>query len=155
MSNIVPSVARLSIDVRHSRDDVRTMALTGLRTRAIALADRRGVEFLIVREEHHAAVPTDPFLSGLLVEVVASTGLRPQRLTSGAGHDAAVMAGVTPIAMLFLRSPGGVSHHPDESVLPGDVIVALEVIVRYLDLLADRFGSAWGFPFQPDPSGAD
>ena len=45
---------------------------------------------------------------------------------------------MTPMAMLFLRSPGGVSHHPDERVLPGDVVVALDVMVRFLDLLADQ-----------------
>jgi allantoate deiminase len=38
--------------------------------------------------------------------------------------------------MLFLRSPGGISHHPDESVLAADVSLALEVIVRFLDQLS-------------------
>jgi allantoate deiminase len=42
--------------------------------------------------------------------------------------------------MLFLRSPEGVSHHPDERVLPEDVAVGLEVLMCYLDLLADRIG---------------
>jgi allantoate deiminase len=46
--------------------------------------------------------------------------------------------------MLFLRSPGGISHHPDESVRPEDVAVALDVMVRYLDSLADRVESAGG-----------
>ncbi len=140
--NVLPGTARLSIDVRHARSDVRMMALTELRTRASALADRRGVAFRVVREEHHAAVPADSLLSDWLTEAVASTGHTPHRLTSGAGHDAAVMAEVTRMAMLFLRSPGGVSHHPDESVLPGDVVAALEVILRFLDLLAARFGTA-------------
>ena len=36
-------------------------------------------------------------------------------MPSGAGHDAMVMAARVPTAMLFLRSPGGISHHPSES----------------------------------------
>lgn len=152
--NVVPGTARLSIDVRHARDDVRMMAMAELRARAADLTARRGVEFRVAGEEHHMAVPADPLLSGLLGEAVASAGYAPDRLTSGAGHDAAVMAAVTPMAMLFLRSPGGVSHHPDESVLPGDVVVALDVIVRYLHILADRVESAGGSPFKPDPLGA-
>jgi allantoate deiminase len=152
--NVVPGIARLSIDVRHARDDVRMMALTELRAQASALADRRGVEFLIVREEHHAAVPADSLLSGLLGEAVASAGHVPHRLTSGAGHDAAVMADVAPMAMLFLRSPGGVSHHPDESVLASDIVVALDVIVRYLHILADRAGLHIESPLRPGPLGA-
>ena len=54
------------------------------------------------------------------------------------------MAAVAPMAMLFLRSPGGVSHHPDERVLLEDVAVGLEVLIHYLDLLAGRIGSVGG-----------
>lgn len=38
--------------------------------------------------------------------------------------------------MLFLRSPGGISHHPDESVLPEDVEAALAVGARFLEQYA-------------------
>jgi allantoate deiminase len=152
--NVVPGMARLSIDIRHARDDVRMTALTELSARAAGIAARRDVAFRVVREEHHTAVPADPLLSGLLGEAVASAGHAPHRLTSGAGHDAAVMADVAPMAMLFLRSPGGVSHHPDERVLPGDVIVALDVMVRYLHILAVRAGLQIESPLRPGPHGA-
>ena len=54
-------------------------------------------------------------------------GYPVHRMTSGAGHDAMILAGECPAAMLFLRSPGGISHHPDETVLPEDVEAALAV----------------------------
>ncbi len=53
-------------------------------------------------------------------------------MTSGAGHDAMIVARRMPSAMLFLRSPGGISHHPDEQVLVDDVAAALEVGVHLL-----------------------
>ncbi len=136
--NVVPGAAQLSIDVRHASDTVRTSALAELKRLAGELAARRGVEFRITHEEDHPAVPADPFLTDLLDEAVRATGHVPHRMTSGAGHDAAVMAGVAPMAMLFLRSPGGVSHHPDERVLECDVATALDVLVHYLDFLANR-----------------
>jgi allantoate deiminase len=77
-------------------------------------------------------------LTDRLAEAVRDAGYPPHRLVSGAGHDAAVMADVTRMAMLFVRSPGGVSHHPDERVLPGDVLTALGVIVRFLEDLASE-----------------
>ncbi len=80
-------------------------------------------------------------MTDLLAKAVAATGHDPHRLASGAGHDAAVMAGMAPMAMLFVRSPGGVSHHPDERVMLDDVAVALEVLVHFLDLLAGRVAS--------------
>jgi len=152
--NVVPGEARLSIDVRHARDDVRTAAVAELRARAGALATRRCLKFVVQEEHHEAAVPADPVLSGLLGEAVAAAGHVPHRLVSGAGHDAAVMAAVAPWAMLFIRSPGGASHGPDERVLPEDVVVGLDVIVHYLDLLAGRAATAERFPDRSDPLGA-
>jgi allantoate deiminase len=57
-------------------------------------------------------------------------------MVSGAGHDAAVMARLAPMTMLFIRSPGGVSHHPDEAVHRDDVAAALSVMVTFLHRLA-------------------
>jgi allantoate deiminase len=54
-------------------------------------------------------------------------------MASGAGHDAMILAPHVPSAMLFLRSPGGISHHPDESVVTDDVAAALEVGHRFID----------------------
>jgi allantoate deiminase len=42
--------------------------------------------------------------------------------------------------MLFVRCKGGVSHHPEESVIPGDVAAALDVLVRAVLELASRHG---------------
>ena len=54
-------------------------------------------------------------------------------MTSGAGHDAMILAPHVPSAMLFLRSPGGISHHPDETVLPEDVAAALDTGARFIE----------------------
>ena len=56
-------------------------------------------------------------------------------MMSGAGHDAMIMARKTPVAMLFLRSPGGISHHPDESVRAQDIDAALKAGLKFLDEL--------------------
>ena len=61
-------------------------------------------------------------------------------MPSGAGHDAIVMAGRLPTAMLFLRSPGGISHHPDESVREEDVEASLLVAREFLHRLAKDIG---------------
>ena len=59
------------------------------------------------------------------------------RLPSGAGHDAAQMATLTPMAMLFVRCKEGISHNPAESVKREDVSVAIEVMSRFLALVAE------------------
>jgi allantoate deiminase len=140
-SNVIPGTVRLSIDVRHAHDPVRLAAVSEILAQARTLADQRGVEFLVMQQEDNAAVPTNPVMSSWLEEALASSGYTPPRVVSGAGHDAGVMAAVAPMAMLFLRSPGGVSHHPDERVLPEDVAVGLAVLIHYLQLLAGRIGT--------------
>jgi allantoate deiminase len=135
-SNVVPGAAVLSLDVRHADDLTRERAVADLLDRATAIAARRGLSFRVDEAEHDRAVPADRRLSDLLAVAVTDTGARPVRVVSGAGHDAAIMASLAPMAMLFLRSPGGISHHPDEAVLAEDVRIALEVLLRFVDRLA-------------------
>jgi allantoate deiminase len=54
-------------------------------------------------------------------------------MPSGAGHDAMILAERVPSAMLFLRSPGGLSHHPNEDVLQADVAAALKAGLHFLE----------------------
>ena len=78
------------------------------------------------------AVPMDRGLVERLGRAVDRCGLPRHGLASGAGHDAMILADCMPAGMLFVRSPGGISHHPDESVLVDDVAAALEVGERFL-----------------------
>jgi allantoate deiminase len=82
----------------------------------------------------------DERLTAVLVAAIAAAGLPAKQMPSGAGHDAMVMAARVPGAMLFLRSPGGISHHPDESVLEEDVEAALNVGRKFLERLAAKVG---------------
>ena len=67
---------------------------------------------------------------------IRKTGCDPLRMASGAGHDAMILAEKVPAAMIFLRSPGGVSHGPAESIEVDDVAKALECGLYLLDQLA-------------------
>jgi allantoate deiminase len=57
-------------------------------------------------------------------------------MVSGAGHDAMILAEKIPAAMIFLRTPGGISHNPMESVDVADVAKAIDCGVSLLDRLA-------------------
>jgi allantoate deiminase len=136
VANVVAGVCEASLDVRHASDDARATALETLRRTAQQIAARRG---LSVRFETHLdqpAVAMSTALVAMLERAVAAQGLPIHRLDSGAGHDAMIMAGQMPVAMLFLRSPGGVSHHPDETVIEADVAAALGAGLAFLDNLA-------------------
>ena len=75
----------------------------------------------------------DPQLTELVERSVCSAGYPVHRMSSGAGHDAMIVAQRYPAAMLFLRSPGGISHHPEETVREDDVAAALAAGQRILE----------------------
>jgi allantoate deiminase len=137
-SNVIPGQVRFSLDVRHSDDAVRNEAVRGLERRAREIGATRalGVEWRIARE--HPAVHCDGPLTSRLASAVAATGQRVELLPSGAGHDAVVMSEALPVAMLFVRCAGGVSHHPAESVATSDVAVAIDVLERFISALPDE-----------------
>jgi allantoate deiminase len=134
--NVIAGVARVSLDVRHPEDAARSGALETLLAQAKAIAERRGLSLDCIRQMDQPAVPMDERLTEFLVEAIDAAGLPVKRMSSGAGHDAMVMAARVPTAMLFLRSPGGISHHPDEAVLEEDVEAALKVGRKFLQRLA-------------------
>jgi allantoate deiminase len=82
------------------------------------------------------SVPCAPQFSKLLGRAVGKFARQAIALPSGAGHDAAVMSRIAPVAMLFIRCRGGISHHPDESATIGDIAVALAVMNDFIQQLA-------------------
>jgi allantoate deiminase len=78
----------------------------------------------------------DASLRAQLVTAAATCGYDASPIVSGAGHDAMILARRVPAAMLFLRTPGGVSHHPDESVLVEDIAAALATGLAFARSLA-------------------
>jgi allantoate deiminase len=136
--NVIPGEAEHSLDLRHPDDSARERLRNHLERRAKEIAALRGCEHRWQVRQETPAVPTNPELSALLRQAVENLGLPVHRLPSGAGHDAAQMAALTNVAMLFVRCKEGVSHNPAESVKREDVRAAIEVIGRFLALVAGR-----------------
>lgn len=135
-TNVIAGTCRASLDVRHADDEIRMTAVKRLVDVARAIGARRNLD--VTSEPHldQARVPMNPALMAMLERSVTRAGYPVHRMASGAGHDAMVVAARMPAAMLFLRSPGGISHHPDESVTEADVDAALTVGLAFLDELA-------------------
>ena len=136
-ANVVPGEVRCTLDVRHKDDPIRTAAVNQLLAKAGEIARRRrlSVSHRVLLEQ--ASVCLNPFFLGLVEQAIGNAGCTPNQVTSGAGHDAMILAQRVPSAMIFLRSPGGISHSPEETVLVEDVAHAIEAGVELLHLLAN------------------
>ena len=135
--NVIAGEARLSLDVRHRVDEARKIAVAYLLRQAEEIAARRGLSVQSKTLLKQQAVPMDPFLVNQAAQALGQAGCEPYRMVSGAGHDAMIMAASVPSAMIFLRTPGGVSHDPAETVAVGDVAKAIECGGHLLNQLAN------------------
>jgi allantoate deiminase len=134
-ANVIPGSAVLSLDVRHAIDAMRAQAVAELLAEAKRVASGRGVVVSAKESSRQDAVAMDERICSLLAEAVAAVGASPHRMTSGAGHDAMILAAKVPAAMLFVRTPAGLSHHPDEAVAEADVQMAFEALLHLLGRL--------------------
>ena len=134
--NVIPGRVVLSLDVRHASDSVRESVLARLRERAGAIAVARGVGFEWQVGHGTQAIDTAAALTELVAEAVVASGHPVVRLSSGAGHDAVMLSAIAPVAMLFVRCAGGISHSPAESVTVEDVAAAIDATTRFLELVA-------------------
>lgn len=130
--NVVPGAVDLSLDIRHSDDSIREQAAAQLLKTAEQIAADDGVKLRRRGTQDQPAMQTDPSLSAALSKAIEQAGMKPYTLPSGAGHDAVVMSRLAPTAMLFVRHPRGVSHHPEETVHAEDVGRAVHVLAQYI-----------------------
>jgi allantoate deiminase len=132
VSNVVPALVTHTLDVRHQLDSVLDGARTWLEQRAAEIAKARRLELTWETLQASPAKECDAALSRRLLGVVETVTGSRRLLPSGAGHDAAILATLFPVAMLFVRCREGLSHHPDEFVSLEDIGVALQVTVEFL-----------------------
>jgi allantoate deiminase len=134
--NVIPGVVQCSLDVRHAEDGVRGAMVHAIFDEGHAVAARRGLQVEAAQYHDHSAVRLDAGLVALAERATEQAGYATIRMTSGAGHDAMVIAPHVPSAMVFLRNPGGISHHPYESVAEEDVAAAIRMGLCFLDEFA-------------------
>jgi allantoate deiminase len=135
-SNVIPSHAALTLDVRDQKDSRRLAAVRTLHAQAKAIAKRRGLKLTWTRVQQTAAVQCDKTLTRIFSKCVAQRGLKVLKMPSGAGHDAAALSAICPVAMLFVRCKGGISHNPAESVKTSDIAPAIGVLADFIQTLA-------------------
>ena len=107
--NVIAGRVRLSLDVRDQEDGIREQMVDELLSQAETIASKRGLGSIARRVMEQSATPMEAGMMQMLEDSMKEQGLPVRRMPSGAGHDALVMASRVPAAMLFVRSPGGLS----------------------------------------------
>lgn len=131
--NAVPREVRMTVELRAPDDALRNEASARLHDFVRRMTGNRGLTCDMQRSYVQPAQPCDgPLTDALARAVQAPGGDAALRLPSGATHDASAMADLCPIAMLFVRCRGGISHSSEEHVTPADLGAAVEALARFL-----------------------
>ena len=138
-SNVIPGHVSLTLDVRDQNDPRRIVAVKFLKAKAQAIAKRRGLKLIWTTVQQTNAVHCDEQAVKLFSDCIARRGLKFLKLPSGAGHDAVALSAICPVAMLFIRCKGGISHNPAESVKTSDVASAIGVLADFIQTLATKY----------------
>jgi len=134
--NVIPSRAVFTVDLRDPDEERLKAEEQALADYLAALADTTGVTISV---ECLARFEPVKFDQGLVADIEAAAkgrGLGVRRMTSGAGHDAQMMARIAPAAMIFVPSIGGISHNPKEFTPETDLVAGANVLLDVVRLLA-------------------
>jgi len=134
--NVVPGEAELDVDVRDSDLAAREAVVDGLLATAHEICERRGLELEVQPIVQDTPVVCSDEVVAAAEAACEELALTFRRMTSGAYHDAMIMAAEVPVGMVFVPSAGGVSHHPDEYTAPEQLDAGVRVLAGVLARLS-------------------
>jgi N-carbamoyl-L-amino-acid hydrolase len=134
--NVIAARATLTVDLRHTDEARLREAESKLADFLERLATDEQVTITTDRLARFEPVHFDAGLVDRIEAVARTLGHTPRRMTSGAGHDAQMMARVCPSAMIFVPSVDGLSHNPAEHTEPADLVAGADVLLHTLLALA-------------------
>ncbi|MFD9328925.1 allantoate amidohydrolase [Streptomyces sp. NPDC060065] len=137
--NAIPSLVRGWLDSRAADQASLDTVVTGIEKAAREYAEAQGVELDVVRESFTPVIEFEHALRDELARILSKeTDLRVPVLGTGAGHDAGILSGTVPTAMLFVRNPTGVSHSPAEYAAEDDCVAGVTALADVLEGLVRR-----------------
>lgn len=132
----IPGLVRMAVDVRDVDSDRQREAARAVVALAEQICARRGVDLHleVVSDTSPSVLPL--WLRQIGKRACEQLGVAHRILSSGAGHDAQVLARIAPAALLFVPSRDGLSHVPEEWTSVDDIAAGVRVLfetVRALD----------------------
>lgn len=136
--NVIPSRAIFTVDLRDPDEQRLQEEEAALATYLDELAAKEEVTISVERLARSQPVIFDKVIVELIEKAASNRGLASKRMTSGAGHDAQMMARIVPSAMIFVPSVDGISHNPREFTTDKDLVAGANIL---LDVVVGLVGA--------------
>jgi N-carbamoyl-L-amino-acid hydrolase len=134
--NVIAARATVTVDLRHTDEAALQRAEAEVADFLRRLAQEEGVTIESRRLARFEPVRFDEAVVRRIEDVARRLGHAPRRMTSGAGHDAQMLARVCPAAMIFVPSVRGISHNPAEHTAPEHLVAGADVLLHTMLELA-------------------
>lgn len=134
--NVIPSRATFTVDLRDPDEDRLREEEAALATFLDGLSAEEQVGVSVERLARFEPVKFDQNIVRLIEKAARDRGLACRRMTSGAGHDAQMIARIAPSAMIFVPSIGGISHNPKEYTNDDDLVAGANILLDVVRRLA-------------------
>ncbi len=136
--NVIAARATLTADLRNTDETLLLEAEARLAAFLLQLGAEEGVTIRTRSLARFEPVTFDAGIVATIEGVATRLGYSQRRMTSGAGHDAQMLARVCPSAMIFVPSVKGISHNPAEHTAHADLEAGANVLLHTMIELASR-----------------
>lgn len=133
--NVIPRLAEFTVDLRDPDENRLKDAEKKMKEFLAELSEKEGVEISTERLVRFEPVPFNQDIVSQIIDSAERFGLSWRRMTSGAGHDAQMIARIAPAAMIFVPSKDGISHNPAEYTSEEELIQGARLL---LDVVSHR-----------------
>ncbi|MGR9079470.1 hydantoinase/carbamoylase family amidase (plasmid) [Rhizobium leguminosarum] len=134
--NVIPSRATFTVVLRDPDEDRLKEEEAALATFLDRVSAEEQVGVSMERLARFEPVKFDQRIVRLVEKAARDRGLACRRMTSGAGHDAQMIARIAPSAMIFVPSIGGISHNPKEYTADDDLVAGTNILLDVVRRLA-------------------
>ena len=130
LTNVVPAKATLTLDVRNTNEDLLKLAESKIAEFLVKIASSEGVKISTKELSRFEPVVFDERVIAAVESIAKQQGNTVQRMPSGAGHDAQMLARVCPSGMIFVPSVKGISHNPAEFTESTDLEAGANILLH-------------------------
>jgi len=130
LTNVVAAKATITLDVRNTDEELLKLAESKIANYLQVVASAEGVKITTRELARFEPVVFDGRVIDCVEKIAKDQGNSVQRMPSGAGHDAQMLARVCPAGMIFVPSVKGISHNPAEFTETVDLIAGANILLH-------------------------
>lgn len=131
--NIIPGEVTVYVDVRDIYENTRDELIELIIEQSHLIANKHHVNVEHIENVRIKPIPIEKENQEILAKAFSKLNIPAYYLPSGAGHDAMIAGTKIPVAMIFVRSKAGISHHPDEWTSLADCVTGARVLKQTIE----------------------